>query len=62
MIKSRMSREIDNKVLDRLDEWEKDSPPGPIELYIRLMRIQTEAKSHIAIQRTQLSPEVIAER
>lgn len=62
MIKSRMSREIDNKVLDSLDAWEKDSPPGPIELYIRLMRIQTEAKSHVTIQKTQLSPKVIAER
>jgi formate dehydrogenase maturation protein FdhE len=57
-----MSGDIDNKILDRLDAWEKDSLPGPIEVYIRLMRIQTEAKQHIKIQKNRPSTEVIAER
>ncbi len=62
MIKGHMSREIDSKVLSKLDAWEKDSPPGPIELYIRLMRIQIEAKLQITVQKSQLSPDIIAER
>ena len=62
MIKGHMSREIDSKVLSKLDAWEKDSPPGPIALYIRLMRIQIEAKSQITVQKSQLSPDIIAER
>jgi hypothetical protein len=61
-MKSYMSGEIDSKILDKLDEWEKDSLPVPIELYIRLMRIQTEAKLQITVQKSQLPPDIIAER
>ena len=57
-----MVNDFDSKVLKRLDDWEKESPPGPIELYIRLMRLQIDSKSDIAAQRPSLSAEVIAER
>jgi formate dehydrogenase accessory protein FdhE len=57
-----MTSEIDSKVLKRLDDWEQESPPGPIELYLRLMRLQVNSKSDIQAQRPTLSAEVIAER
>ena len=57
-----MGRETDKRVLERLDQWQKDSLPGPIELYARLMRIQTEAKAAIALDSPQVAPEAIPER
>jgi len=57
-----MGRETDRRVLETLDQWQKDSLPGPIELYARLMRIQTEAKATISIDDPQASPEAIPER
>jgi len=40
-----MGGETDSRVLQRLDEWQKHELPGPIELYIRLMRAQIEGRS-----------------
>jgi FdhE protein len=57
-----MAREIDIKVLKKLDEWDKESPSGPIELYLRLVRLQTESKSDIKLPDALLSHEVISER
>ena len=57
-----MGRETDKRVLETLDQWHKDSLPGPIELYARLMRIQAEAKSTISFDRPHLPAEAISER
>ena len=57
-----MASEIDNEVLKRLDDWEKDSPPGPIELYIRLMRLQLDAKPDISLRKPALPAETVADR
>jgi formate dehydrogenase maturation protein FdhE len=62
MIKIRMVSEIDSKILKKLDDWEKGSPPGPVELYIRLIRVQIDSKSDITIKVPLLSPEVISDR
>ena len=57
-----MVNDNDSKLLKRLDDWEQESPPVPIELYLRLMRLQVESKSDIPAQRPVLSAEAIAER
>ncbi len=57
-----MGRETDKRVLETLDQWQKDSLPGPIELYARLMRIQTEAKLSVSFDRPHLPAEAISER
>jgi formate dehydrogenase maturation protein FdhE len=57
-----MASEIDNEILKRLDDWEKESSPGPIELYIRLMRLQIDSGSDISPQMPALPAEAIAER
>lgn len=62
MIEIRMVSEIDSKILKKLDAWEKDSPSGPVELYIRLIRAQIDSKSDISIKKPLLSPEVISDR
>jgi len=57
-----MGRDTDKRVLERLDQWRKDSLPGPIELYARLMRIQTEAKASISLDSPRTTAEAIPER
>lgn len=57
-----MASETDNEILKRLDDWEKESPPGPIELYIRLMRLQIDSGADISPQMPALPAEVITDR
>lgn len=57
-----MGRETDRGVLEALEQWLKDSLPGPVELYARLMRIQTEAREAISLDSPQVAPEAIPER
>ena len=57
-----MGRETDRRVLETLDEWEKDSLPAPVELHARLIRIQTEAKATIDVHSHGQSRETISER
>lgn len=57
-----MGGETDGKILQRLDEWQKDELPGPVELYIRLMRAQIEARSTTSGPGPHLSDETVSER
>jgi FdhE protein len=57
-----MMTELDAKVLERLEDWGRQTPPGPIELYLRLMRLQIEAKSGISLSGECLPKAVISER
>ena len=57
-----MGRDTDKRVLERLDQWQRDSLPGPIELYARLMRIQTEARATISLDSPEVAAEAIPER
>jgi len=57
-----MTSEIDNEVLKRLDDWEQEPPPGPIELYLRLMRLQLDAKPDISLLEPALPAQTVADR
>ena len=57
-----MGGETDSRVLQRLDEWQRHDLPGPIELYIRLMRSQIEGRSRAPTPGPHLSGETILER
>jgi len=57
-----MAKEIDRKVLKKLDEWALQELSGPIELYLRLVRLQTESKSDIELPDVLLPSEIISER
>jgi len=50
------------KVLKKLEELESTSLPESIELYVRLTRLQLEARSKIKIKETHLSQKEIDER
>ena len=52
----------DGKVLKKLEELEKTSLPESIELYVRLTRLQFEARSDIEIKETHQSQKEISER
>ncbi|MEA1958975.1 MAG: formate dehydrogenase accessory protein FdhE [Chloroflexota bacterium] len=57
-----MGREIKSKVLEKLKELEKTSLPRSIELYIRLTRLQLEARSTVRIEEAHLSRDAVSER
>ena len=57
-----MISETDSKVLKKIDDWEKESVSGPVELYIRLIRVQINAKSDISVKQPLLTPELISQR
>lgn len=56
-----MTSENDTRVLKRLDDWDQESPPGPIELYIRLMRLQIDSGTDIPAHTPRLQAETIAD-
>ncbi len=55
---------IDSKILRSLGEWEEKEGalPKPIELYRRLLCLQSEAESRIGVPRLDLSGEAISRR
>ncbi len=57
-----MSTGTDSRILRRLDEWEgKEGPlPKSLEFYRRLLCIQSEAKSRVAVPKLGLSEEAIS--
>ena len=57
-----MAGKTDSEILNKLDQWFKKELPAPIELYLRLTRLQIENKSGIKLPEVLPSPEVISER
>ena len=62
MIAFCMAGKTDSEILNKLDQWFKKELPAPIELYLRLTRLQIENKSGIKLPEVLPSPEVISER
>jgi formate dehydrogenase accessory protein FdhE len=57
-----MGRDDYGKTLKKLEELERTSPPDSIALYIRLTRLQLEARANIEIKEAHLSQKEINER
>ena len=53
---------MDETVIKKLDDWSKQDLPGPVELYLLLVRLQTEEKPEISLPDALLSQKVISER
>jgi formate dehydrogenase maturation protein FdhE len=53
---------VDSKILTRLEEWERreGTLPKSLEFYRGLLRIQSEARSHIDVPKIDLSEEAIS--
>jgi len=56
--------EIDNKILERLDEWEQREGqlPSFTQFYRELLEIQTEAKSRITVGKPRLTKDMVGDR
>ena len=55
---------MESKVLRRLKEWQEqaEAPPGLVEFYRRLLRIQSRAQGRVGLPRPDLSSEAIGDR
>ena len=62
MMGSCMVDDNDSRILEQLNDWEQDTPPGPIQLYIRLMRLQINGRQGISVPEPALLAETVAER